>query len=906
MFDWIFKPAIELIPQSWPHNKPKKKDTFGRVFQQLKCQKWPIRAVLIHKFLYSSLSLGILPPNPIAMKKQLIPIFFFLTFISALFSQNISFQPRGVGGGGALFFPKINPGNDKEYYVSCDMSQLFHSTDFGLHYEQLPFQRLQVFGANSTYEWTQNPQIAYCNYNDGNNGYPVRTMDGGQSWQVLPGHDPNNEQVYRITANYYKPNQLLINYYGSIYISNDFGASLDLVKNAANNGVGLIMGGVFFDGEKIYIGTNEGILQSTDGGQNFQLMNSSGIGSGQIIWSFAAGKSNGTTRFVCITGDAADVYNGVAPWDYWGFAKGIYTMDNASGVWQPRATDIDFANDFVMYAGMAWNDANTIYLGGSDGALGAPLVYKSSNGGTSWEKVFKSANNENIISGWSGFGGDRNWSWGETCFGITVAPTNSSKVMFGDFGFVHVTENGGQSWRQAYLNASDQHPAGSSTPKRQYYHSIGLENTSAWQVSWHDQNNLLAAFSDIGMIRSKDGGKTWGFDYSGLSANSVYRLAETPNGIYAAASGIHDMYQSTRLADNLLDANDNAGKVYLSQDGGGSWQAVQSFGHPVFWLAKDPNQNLLYASVIHYGGGGNTSMGGIWRYDFSSTWTHLPAPPRTEGHPACIVVLNDGKVLCTYSGRRNSSGQFTASSGVFLYDPATNSWSDRSDPGMYYWTKDIVLAPYDPAQNTWYAGVFSGWGGAPNGKGGLYRSTDRGLHWSKLSGTQFDRVTSLTFNPLNANQAYLSTETQGLWVSDNMQATTPTWKLVEEYPFRQPERVYFNPNQPAEMWVTSFGNGLRIKTLSSATHEISEAKQLRIWPNPGNGGYLWVEIPEQTQIDTGKLEVFDIRGVKMAGLAVSKHENGEYQCNTEHWPAGVYVIRYGNYVAKFVLQPGAN
>ncbi|MFN0035271.1 MAG: hypothetical protein ACKVUS_09395 [Saprospiraceae bacterium] len=55
-----------------------------------------------------------------------------------------------MGGGGALFFPRVNPANDQEFYGSCDMSQLFHSTDFGNFYEQIPFQHLAVSGANST------------------------------------------------------------------------------------------------------------------------------------------------------------------------------------------------------------------------------------------------------------------------------------------------------------------------------------------------------------------------------------------------------------------------------------------------------------------------------------------------------------------------------------------------------------------------------------------------------------------------------------------------------------------------------------------------------------------------------------------------------------------------------------
>ncbi len=814
---------------------------------------------------------------------------------TTLQAQTLNFQARGVGGGGALFFPKINPANDKEFYVACDMSQLFHTTDFGRSYNQIPFQQLQVFGANSTYEWTNDPNVAYCNHNDGNNGYPVRTMDGGVSWQPLPGHDPNNEAVYRMAANYQKPSQLLLNYYGDIFISNDFGNTFQLVKHAANNGVGLIMGGTFFDGENIYIGTNEGIFRSTNGGNTFALMPTSGLAAGQVIWSFAAGKSGGLTRFSCITADVADVYNGVMPWEYWGFAKGVYSMDNASGIWQSKAAGLDFEHDFVMYVGMAWNDPNTIYLGGNDGALGAPLVIKSINGGSDWEKMFKSTNNENIHTGWSGFGGDKGWSWGESCFGISVAPFNSKVVMFSDFGFVHLSDTGGLFWNQAYVDPLSDHPPGTPTPKHEVYESNGLENTTCWQLHWHDDEELFAAFSDIGMIRSTDAGANWGFTYSGMAVNSVYRVVEylQTGQLFAATSGIHDMYQSTRLADAQLDANDASGKIYFSANtNGDTWAVFQDFGHPVFWIALDHTQPLsLYASVVHYGGGGPAMKGGIWHWN--GTWTQLPAPPRTEGHPASIVVLNDGKVACTFSGRRNATGQFTASSGVFLYDPATNTWADRSHSDMYYWTKDIVIDPADPSQNTWYVGVFSGWGGAPNGKGGLFRTTNRGLNWTKLTGSQFDRVTSITFNPKNPGQAYLTTETQGLWVSNNMSAAIPTWDLVETYPFRQPERVFFNPYKPSEMWVTSFGNGLKVGQITSTTNEIADfSPTLRIWPNPVSDGLLQIELPENAAVLEENIVVVNSLG-QIVWQGKTKAGERVLLLETNGWPSGVYGVRFG-------------
>ena len=823
---------------------------------------------------------------------------------TALFAQPATFSPRGIGGGGALFFPSVNPANDNEFYVACDLSALFHSTDFGDSYSQVHFSKLQVFGP-STYEFTNNPNVAYCNFNDGNEGYPVKTTDGGNSWTPLAGYSVNNYGgVYRMRANYNNPSQLLVNAYGDILFSNDGGATFSLVKHTANNGAGLIMGGVFWDGNTIWIGTNEGLIRSTNGGASFAVFPTTGIPAGQVIWSFAGGKSNAATRFMCITANASDTYNGIMPWDYYNYAKGVYTMDNAGGAWAARSTGINFVNDFVMYAAMAANDAQTIYLGGHDNATGGPLVYKSADGGASWAKVFKTANNANIQTGWEGQGGDKTWGWSETCFGITTAPNNANKVLFGNYSNVQLSSDGGANWKQAYVRNTDQHPAGAPTPKGQAYHSIGLENTTCWQVHWQDANTLMAAYSDIGAIRSTDGGQAWGFTYTGFSVNSVYRYAKNAAGtVFAACSNIHDMYQSTRLQDAQLDANDGNGKIVYSTDNGANWATLHAFNHPVYWIATDPtNANRLYASVIHYGGSAGAQQGGIYRCDdanklAASTWTKLSNPPRTEGHPASINVLNDGKVVCTFSGRRNASGAFTASSGVFLYDPANNSWTDRSHSGMQYWTKDLVVDPNDPTQNTWYAAVFSGWGGAPNGLGGLYRSTDRGVNWVKLTGAQFDRVTSLTFNPQNGKQAYLTTETQGLWVSNNMQAATPSWSLVSAYPFRQPERVFFNPYQPNEMWVSSFGNGMKVGSLT-ATGAVDFAgggePAFTVWPNPAADFVLL-----RTQAPAGGLlQVFGVSGQLLESHTLQQEET---RIDTRRWPAGRYLLRLGGQ-ARWMLK----
>jgi hypothetical protein len=266
----------------------------------------------------------------------------------------------------------------------------------------------------------------------------------------------------------------------------------------------------------------------------------------------------------------------------------------------------------------------------------------------------------------------------------------------------------------------------------------------------------------------------------------------------------------------VLDATSASGKILLSLDSGTTWQTMLS-AKPVVWVATDPsNSQRLYAAVANHA----QSLGGIYFTSNLSaltqaSWLRIPSPARTEGHPATITVLNDGKVVCTFSGRRDAAGAFTASSGVFVYNPTTLQWTDASSAGMQYWTKDLVLDPSDANQNTWYVCVYSGWGGAPNGTGGIYRTTNRGTAWTKICA--LDRVSSLTFDPANSNTAYICTESEGLWVSQNISATVPTFSRVADFPFKHPERVFFRPNNPNEMWVATFGNGMQMCKKSTQT-----------------------------------------------------------------------------------------
>jgi hypothetical protein len=371
----------------------------------------------------------------------------------------------------------------------------------------------------------------------------------------------------------------------------------------------------------------------------------------------------------------------------------------------------------------------------------------------------------------------------------------------------------------------------------------------------------------------------------------MYRVVVGANGtLYGAAASVHDLYQSTYLTDARIDGGNGA--VLFSTNKGVTWQTLHDYGRVVSWVAVDPtNPNRLYASVVH----SSPTVGGIYVTNnlsagAASTWTKLANPPRTEGHPFNIVVLNDGSIVASYSGRRTSN--FTASSGVFVSTDGGQSWADRSAPGMLYWTKDVVVDPHDPSQNTWYAGVYSGWGGQANGLGGLYRTTNRGQSWTRVS-SGLDRVESITFNPADQNEAFVTTEVQGLWHSSNIRSATPTFTQVDSYPFRQPERVFFNPHNLNEIWVTSFGNGIRVGTV--ATPPTVEAVQVN------DGAVQRSTVRSMTVTFSGPVTFVGGNANAAAAFALTRLTNGGGIVGLN---AAVATDGQGRTVVTLTFQPG--
>ncbi len=718
-------------------------------------------------------------------------------------SDPFIWESRGIGAGGALFSPTISPHDPNTIYMATDMSSVFKTENFGQTWETIHFNQLWG-GINSHVRFTSDPTILYTVSLADDFRTPMKTIDGGQTWSQITG-DPTYREAYGLHADPESTNGVLIASYDTLYYSSDGGEHFASVHTHPD---GLHIAGVFWNGNEIFVGTDKGLLVSTDRGATFSFAQLAGISGDEAMVSFSGAKVNGIIRFFTVTLGSPDVWPGLTGAECIEY-RGVYRLDWGENSWTSITSGLpESAHPF--FVATALDDIDTAYLAGGDLESSFPMVYKTVDGGNTWQDIFLAENNQNISTGWCGNKGDLEWWYPEFALGLAVSPNDSNRVIVTDLGFVHVTDDGGENWGQAYVDPLTENPPGSITPKGGVYKGVGLEQTSVWWLHWADKDTLLAAFTDIRGIRSTDGGTRWTSGISsGLPHNTTYHFVEHPDTkvIYAATSSVHDMYEVPYLADEKIDGGE--GHVIMSHDKGERWHLLKDFGHPVIWLAIDPDDpDTLYASVIHSQEGGiyvthNLSAG------CSATWERLTPPPRTEGHPFNIHLLNDGTMVVTYSGRRDSDGVFTESSGVFVSQDRGITWEDRSDPNMVRWTKDIVIDPHDPDQNSWYASVFSHWGTSPIDVGGLYHTTDRGQTWNRLT-TDLFRVDSCTLHPENPDILYLSTEAQGLWKTTNLTDPTPTFTLVEGYLFKEPVRIFFNPYDSSEIWTVSYGAGMHV------------------------------------------------------------------------------------------------
>lgn len=359
-------------------------------------------------------------------------------------------------------------------------------------------------------------------------------------------------------------------------------------------------------------------------------------------------------------------------------------------------------------------DPDTLYAGTQDGVL------KSTDGAASWRFVY-SARPARI------------WS-------IAVSNADPRVVAAAGDSLILLSRDEGATW------------------------DVLSRSEGADTVAFAPDGTLYASWSEQGLRRSSDPGRSWTSVRSGLPAGSpVYDLAfgagstmfaAVTEGVFRSTDGGAKWTQTGNPAvgnvfavewtGTLLFVRGNRGTA-VSSDEGGSWRPATQ-GLPaslsptgmdfVTDMTHDPAAPSRLYVTLH--------EGGVWISDDSgANWR--PAGCGTAGAHARAVVARGERIVVATDAR-----------GILISDDRGATWAEANAGFSLQEVTFVVPSPTDPLRI--FVGTF---------EGGLRVTSDGGRSWSLAPGLPTTVMSSMAIAPSDPLTIYLGTGGAGLWSSSD-------------------------------------------------------------------------------------------------------------------------------------------
>jgi photosystem II stability/assembly factor-like uncharacterized protein len=464
------------------------------------------------------------------------------------------------------------------------------------------------------------------------------------------------------------------------------------------------------------LGYGDGVYKSLDGGKSFKNM---GLKESRQVGGIVIDPRNSNVVFVAAEGSA------------WGpgEVRGLYKSDDGGETWNKvleisentgvNNVIMDPSNPDILYATSEQRRRThfTKIGGGPESA-----VYKSTDGGENWRKIMKGLPSVHI-------GG----------MGIDVSPVNPNYVYLimeaaeGKGGFFRSTDKG-ESWEKM----SDHHSSG------QYYNEIFCDPVNVNKVYSVETRSKVTT----------DGGKTWttiNLNNRHVDDHALWiDPADTDHYIIGGDGGIYETWDAGSTFDfkeNLPVTQfyrvhvDNAEPFYnvyggtqdnntmggpsrnLTRDGVINDEWYVTLGGDGFWIATDPdNPDIVYTEYQY---------GNLFRYDKKSGERVNIKPREQKGELTYKWNWNAPMFVSPHNGTRI----YHAANKVFRSDDRGDSWEVISDdltaqvdrnsiPVMgKYWPADAVVK--DVSSSLW--GTIVSLAESPVKEGLLYAGTDDGV-----------------------------------------------------------------------------------------------------------------------------------------------------------------------------------
>ena len=356
--------------------------------------------------------------------------------------------------------------------------------------------------------------------------------------------------------------------------------------------------------------------------------------------------------------------------------------------------------DANSYGGLRWRMIGPFRGGRSNavsGVEGQPSLYyfgsvgggvwKSSNGGETWEPIFDGQPIASIGA-------------------LAVAPSNAEVIYVGtgeaDFrsdltygNGMYRSTDGGKSWKHIGLR--------------------GSRHIARVIVDPHNPDVVLVAALgeaygpsvERGVFRSTDGGTSWQkVLYKDENVGAVDLAADPDNPQTVWAALVHDQ----RPPWSTYAPTTNSGAIYKSTDGGVTWKQVTGGGLPAGeWgrvglaVARGTHGQRVYALI-------DTRAGGLFRSDDGGqSWTLVGTDPRIRGRlwyfSEVIVDPKDANTvyLPNVSLYRSTDGgkTFQAIKGAPGGDDYHALWIDPSNPKRLFFGSDQGVGVSVDGGKTW-------------------------------------------------------------------------------------------------------------------------------------------------------------------------------------------------------------
>jgi len=725
-------------------------------------------------------------------------------------------QILGPGGGGSQYRPTVSPHDPNTVLIACDMTGAYITYDGGRQWREFNLRtRVDAFAFDPV-----NPDVIYA----GSSGL-FRSEDRGRSWRlVFP--DPSSVITERMVGDHAEHS----------FVSGDNwpGGAVQAIRVDPEQT------------ERIFLGIRSGgllVYLSTDAGKTWKPgARLAGSSFRKLYVDAASPRENRrllifTDRVVqrlaveSLQVEPASLPPGVdtitdadcgmdpgadspvcdlttpARWEGALLHSGGWKTADLGETWQELSAGLDqnlAGTPRFTVLSASEKDARTVYLAvqshpevtpGSNSSVNYYGIFKTENGGESWDWVLRALGSRNPANkqiGWI----ERNYGpgWGESPLGLGAGGSEGNVCYAADMGTSYRTTDGGQTWEQVY--SRDEQDGSSS--------SSGLDVTTSYGVHFDpfDKDHLVISYTDIGLSHSRNGGRTWLHAIRGAPRswiNTCYWVVfdpEVKGRAWSVWGNAHDLPRPKMFTGNF---DRYLGGVCRSEDGLENWQQ-SSEGMPPNCLsthilldARTPTGNrTLYVAGFGKGVFKSTDDGRTWTLKNNGIQGNLNAWRLVE-RPDGILYLLVARGLVN---NREVDG------ALYRSRDEAESWEKVALPEGVNAPNDLVLDPAEPQRM-----YLACWPKTINGVeryGGVWTTEDGGASWRNLF-EESAHAYALAVDPDQRQILYLNTFDSAAYRSEDL---GQSWQRLEGYDFKWGHRPVLDPHHKGMLYLTTFGSSV--------------------------------------------------------------------------------------------------